>query len=650
MNIKIKTILLVSVLIFTVIPLIVVAIFSISNLVNYSHNKTDDAANAAVKSKYSAVNYYFESTTEELKSLGELEAVKNVTSDKKSAQTALSQYMSGNDALDYIFTDNSGNVLFSISGNVEEASVFSAFTDDVNQDAYISPLQTDGNYYSENVLYIAVKVQDSGYLWKAVSANHIMNVLSDTEFSKDGFISLIDKNGNIINFNEQVVKYDDISEKGIKDNVKELKVEDINDTSMTEKDAGSYHLYYRPLTFSPDWILSAIVTKSALNEYSKSAIINTSSVVVICLILCLLIGFIVVRSITKPMNSMIKTMKDILHSEKGEDIRFNIKSRNDFKAISESFNNLLDEVSLSQERHKTVADISNSILFEWDFQKEMMYVSDNFKNRFDIDITNATLQNGRFIDSLMESEFADTYKRDMTLLIKNKNAFSNEYQAKASSGEYEWISLRAECVTDRLGEILRVIGVITDIDKEKNMEIKLSERASYDFLSQLYNRNTFERVFVKELERRGMNKVAILFVDLDDFKFINDRYGHSVGDEVIKYVSDVIRSKVEGRDGFAGRFGGDEYVMCITNKDDINNIEYLSQEIIDKLYTGYRASTGVMINILCSIGIAICPEHGETAAELIKHADAAMYFVKKNGKSNYHIYVESDTESSDNYY
>ena len=130
-------------------------------------------------------------------------------------------------------------------------------------------------------------------------------------------------------------------------------------------------------------------------------------------------------------------------------------------------------------------------------------------------------------------------------------------------------------------------------------------------------------------------------------KFINDRYGHTIGDEVIKYVADTIRVKVEDKGGFAGRFGGDEFVLCFTDQEDIENIENISMDIINELYGGYTTADGTMtINVKASIGIALCPEHSEECNELLSFSDTAMYFVKKNGKANYHIYDPSDEETT----
>ena len=294
-----------------------------------------------------------------------------------------------------------------------------------------------------------------------------------------------------------------------------------------------------------------------------------------------------------------------------------------------------------------ISDISDNMLFEWDFHKEAMYISDNFKEKFDIDPKEAQLANGKFLDKLMSDEYAEVYKRDISTLLKNKTGHSGEYQMTTKNGSLLWFSIRALCVTDRLGEPLRVIGVVTDIDSEKKLELQLSERASYDFLSQLYNRSTFERELKSEIERSAHAKVAVLFIDVDDFKFINDRFGHSVGDEVIKYVAGCIKQRVKGS-GFAGRFGGDEFVLCITDAKQIEEIESLSLDLIDELYEGYHSElANVSINVKASIGIAFFPEHGDDSNKIVAAADEAMYFVKKNGKANYHIYQPEDSQIED---
>ena len=165
-----------------------------------------------------------------------------------------------------------------------------------------------------------------------------------------------------------------------------------------------------------------------------------------------------------------------------------------------------------------------------------------------------------------------------------------------------------------------------------------------DALTGLLNQSSYLHRTAEMTRRGGM----LVVFDVDHFKHINDRYGHTIGDEVIRFVADTIRTKVDDRGGFAGRFGGDEFVLCFTNQDDIANIENISMDIINELYEGYTTADGAMhIDVKASIGVAFCPEHTEDVNELLSFADTAMYFVKKNGKTNYHIYIPEDSATDE---
>ncbi|MBP5606636.1 MAG: diguanylate cyclase, partial [Ruminiclostridium sp.] len=371
-------------------------------------------------------------------------------------------------------------------------------------------------------------------------------------------------------------------------------------------------------------------------------------IIAVLIALCITVMFIATQKVVDPMLRMLRVMKEINSGNHDERINTSGMGK-EFTEMSQVFNDMMDESMMSEELHKTISDISDNMLFEWDFSKESMFVSENFKEKIGLDVSGVTLNNGRFLDSLMDEDDSEKYKRDINTLFKEKGDVGNDYKITTMKGQEIWISMKASCKTDRLGEVLRVMGVLTDITSEKNATLKLAERASFDFLSQLYNRSTFEREFAAELERSVGKKIAALFIDVDDFKFINDRYSHAVGDEVIRFVADVIKSKT-GETGFAGRFGGDEFVLCVSDPKLVENVEVLSMDIIDDLYAGYYStSVDTTLNIKASIGIAIYPDHSTDGKELVGCADAAMYFVKKNGKANYHIFVPEDNQLEGNH-
>ena len=470
---------------------------------------------------------------------------------------------------------------------------------------------------------------------------------------------LVDSNGVALNYTSGGVDKDFSSTSVWNDGVKDLydtnsrdldKLKNASDVRSIVGSAGGtvYCVGLIDKTIS-DWRWVGAADGSSFHSFSMTANLLGWVVVAAAAVVFSVGSLVVIGRFLGNMSGMLKTMTEISDAEGATDIRFKVTNRkSELGEIQTSFNDLLDEVFLSEERHRTIAELSDNMLFEWDFHKERMYCSPNMLAKFDIKTEDSTLSNGKFIDFLMNSEDAEKYKRDINLLLKNKNGYSAEYQLKTKSGAVIWVSLRAVCITDRLSEPLRVIGVMTDIDNEKKLELQLSERASYDFLSQLYNRNTFIRNLTAEIDRRGTKRVAALFIDVDDFKFINDRYGHTIGDEVIRFVADTIRKKVDDRGGFAGRFGGDEFVLCFTNQEDIENIENISMDIINELYQGYDTPDGGMhIDVKASIGVAFCPEHTEDVNELLSFADTAMYFVKKNGKTNYHIYIPEDSATDE---
>ena len=198
--------------------------------------------------------------------------------------------------------------------------------------------------------------------------------------------------------------------------------------------------------------------------------------------------------------------------------------------------------------------------------------------------------------------------------------------------------MRTATLHDKDGKPLKVVGVMVDIDRAKKSEQQLTERASYDALTELYNRETIESQIDNEIALSAARKseMAVLFIDVDDFKHYNDNYSHATGDQVLKFVAKTIKGVVADF-GFAGRYGGDEFIACVRNAE-INTPTSVAQQIIARLDEGFEADIGERLTVSVSIGIALIKDDYNTRVEyLIGKADDAMYSVKKSGKSNYAI-------------
>lgn len=668
-NLKLKIVLTAVMLVFAIVPAVIVGAIGTFSVMGYERSAKENTLQQVGESKSAGIKQAFKSYSSIVGAIAKSEAAVDVAHGMGSADAELEAAVAADpDILDMMILDDSGTVIEAVNGS--EGGVFENLP--MNDQGVINMPSVSEmlNWTSYgDAIFVADPILsdnasgEAGYVVAIVSAgpdSAVMKALSGQFVNLSGAsFMIVDKNGVAVNYKQSgsinkefagsalqsdIAQFFDTSNSGYSDlkNSKDIK-------SIKGSAGGSTYFVGLAGTDVMNWRWVASADNAAFSQFSTTTNLLGWVVVAASAVVFSIASLLVIGRFLGNMNGMLKTMTEISEAEGSTDIRFKVTNRrSELGEIQTSFNELLDEVFLSEERHRTIAELSDNMLFEWDFHKERMYASKNMLAKFDIDTDSATLSNGKFIDSLMSQDDAEKYKRDMNGLLKNKSGYSAEYQLKTKSGAVIWVSLRAVCITDRLGEPLRVIGVMTDIDNEKKLELQLSERASYDFLSQLYNRNTFIRNLTSEIERRGTKRVAVSFIDVDDFKFINDRYGHTIGDEVIRFVADTIRTKVDDRGGFAGRFGGDEFVLCFTNQDDIANIENISMDIINELYEGYTTADGAMhIDVKASIGVAFCPEHTEDVNELLSFADTAMYFVKKNGKTNYHIYIPEDSATDE---
>lgn len=668
-NLKLKIVLTAVMLVFAIVPAVIVGAIGTFSVMGYERSAKENTLQQVGESKSAGIKQAFKSYSSIVGAIAKSEAAVDVAHGMGSADAELEAAVAADpDILDMMILDDSGTVIEAVNGS--EGGVFENLP--MNDQGVINMPSVSEmlNWTSYgDAIFVADPIPsdnasgEAGYVVAIVSAgpdSAVMKALSGQFVNLSGAsFMIVDKNGVAVNYKQSgsinkefagsalqsdIAQFFDTSNSGYSDlkNSKDIK-------SIKGSAGGSTYFVGLAGTDVMNWRWVASADNAAFSQFSTTTNLLGWVVVVASAVVFSIASLLVIGRFLGNMNGMLKTMTEISEAEGSTDIRFKVTNRrSELGEIQTSFNELLDEVFLSEERHRTIAELSDNMLFEWDFHKERMYASKNMLAKFDIDTDSATLSNGKFIDSLMSQDDSEKYKRDMNGLLKNKSGYSAEYQLKTKSGAVIWVSLRAVCITDRLGEPLRVIGVMTDIDNEKKLELQLSERASYDFLSQLYNRNTFIRNLTSEIERRGTKRVAVSFIDVDDFKFINDRYGHTIGDEVIRFVADTIRTKVDDRGGFAGRFGGDEFVLCFTNQDDIANMENISMDIINELYEGYTTADGAMhIDVKASIGVAFCPEHTEDVNELLSFADTAMYFVKKNGKTNYHIYIPEDSATDE---
>jgi len=227
-----------------------------------------------------------------------------------------------------------------------------------------------------------------------------------------------------------------------------------------------------------------------------------------------------------------------------------------------------------------------------------------------------------------ESTSPDQYK-EMNESLSSKGFWEGEITGKKSSGESLPLRVSIRKVLNQAGKIIHYVGIFSDNTERQNREKLLQHMAHYDSLTQLPNRLLFyDRIdFTLKRAKRRQSSFALLFLDLDKFKSINDIYGHNAGDGLLITVADRLLELVRESDTVA-RLGGDEFVIILEDLIDSNMVEQLMNKIAEVI-TKPCTVNGYQLQVEVSIGYSVYPEDGESMDKLIENADRKMYGVKK---------------------
>ena len=237
----------------------------------------------------------------------------------------------------------------------------------------------------------------------------------------------------------------------------------------------------------------------------------------------------------------------------------------------------------------------------------------------------------------VDSSQRELFKRQ----LEEKGSVHNlEYQAYRKDGSKIWLLENAHVIRNSSGATLYYEGTVADITDRKVAEEKIQYSAYYDALTGLPNRALLLDRLTKALAsaRRQKDKVALLFLDLDQFKDINDSFGHPIGDLLLQGVAERFKGWVREQDTVA-RISGDEFVVVLTRVEDVSDVAVAAQRLMDTM-TAEFVVPGHAVRITCSLGISIFPEHGADGETLIKHADVAMYCAKDQGRNNFRFFTE----------
>jgi len=337
--------------------------------------------------------------------------------------------------------------------------------------------------------------------------------------------------------------------------------------------------------------------------------------------------------VTKPLNLTML----------GQQVQYMLRAGHAFK-----------EMHINRSRMTKTQELAKIGNWQVDLRTNEFQCSYEARQLLRLDQANARITQDVFFTSVVQEDRIRV-KESLDFALKNNKPINLEYKIYNTDGSQMSILNKSEIIFDELDTPVLMLGVVQDISQLKKAEEEIRFLAFYDGLTGLANRRLFmDRMDQAIIDSERNNKhFALLFLDLDNFKRINDTLGHHIGDSLLKKVATKIKNSIRKSDSATrtskqteienaviARLGGDEFIILVTDLNGPESAAIIANRLLDKISEVYNLD-GHDVSITTSIGISVFPEDGTQADVLLKNADTAMYHAKDEGKNTYQFFTES---------
>lgn len=328
--------------------------------------------------------------------------------------------------------------------------------------------------------------------------------------------------------------------------------------------------------------------------------------------------------------SSIGKLQHLTEGEAEEAFSADTDSKAEMEALSSRTLYLLE---LEREKNRVLANLSGDIMFDYDVKSDTLAFSEKYYEVFGRDTMIEEVSQKMGATDIIYQEDKQVLIQKLKGLSLNKSTMNAQIRLMTKDREYLWYECFIKSIWDaEEGTCLSLIGKFVNIDQHRKEISRWKKAADSDALTGINNRKGMEEKIFKIMSGSWESTGVLLFLDLDDFKQINDSKGHAFGDKVLRTVAEKIKSCVRATD-VVGRIGGDEFVVFLNGIAGKDAALKKAEEIDAKIQEGCNGHP-----VTVSIGIAQFPEDGDRYDVLIKRADQALYYSKNKGKNRYTFY------------
>jgi len=298
-----------------------------------------------------------------------------------------------------------------------------------------------------------------------------------------------------------------------------------------------------------------------------------------------------------------------------------------------------EQIKESEERFRLIAEASTQGLMELTHDNSLILHSKKWFDQFDLPIEHVDLKH--WLSLIHPDDLSEIHNALLDHLNMKTAVFNEEFRIRRLSGDYIWLSSIGRATFDRDGQFVKMIASHNDITQRKKSEAEILKRAYTDDLTNLLNRSRLKEVVTASI--RNNEQGTMFYIDLDNFKFLNDTYGHSYGDQVLirlsKRLLDCKKKNCE-----IARISGDEFAVVIKKETlSLSAIEELARKIIDNI-SQKMTIDNIEFQITASVGAASYPYDATTFEDLLVNADISMHHAKQKSKNKFVIFTEAIKE------